>query len=458
MSVRRRPPRPRAQRTSYAHSVRALDNGLDVVTVRLPHLHAAQIALLSGVGSRHERPEDNGLSHMLEHMFFRGCSGFSDSTALNGAMEDLGGLLDGFTTRDHSGYPVTVHPNHVVEATEILGLMFGSPRFLDIEIERKIILEEMLDALDDRGREIDIDTLAHRLHFGDHGLAQPIEGPRKNIRRFGVEDLERHRRRHYGARNLTLCFVGAIDPDECRFAAERAFSGLFPGRPRADGRTPSPVDPGFQFRRTEDPQTRLRVTFRAISDDHPDFPALYLLRRVLDGGLSARLQVEMVERRGLAYEVSADLATYADTGTLDFELAAAHKNIPSAVETLGFILEDVRQRGVPEAELERVRARVAIGVEMGLDSLHDMVQWFGVDHLFGRARGPEDRLATLHAVTPDDLLRVARTYLDPARMTAVGVGGARPAEVRAARKAMRALTEAAPGSGVSSSSVRSSAE
>lgn len=413
---------------------------MDVVTVRLPHLHTAHVALLARVGSRHERPEDNGLSHMLEHMFFRGCSGFADSTALNAAMEDLGGLLDGYTTRDHSGYPVTIHPSHVEEATSILGRMFTTPRFLDIDIERKIILEEMLDALDERGREVDVDTLAHRLHFGEHGLAQPIEGPRKNVRRFGMEDLERHRKRHYGARNLTLCFVGAIEPERCLDAAETSFGDLFPGRPSPMGRGPTKVQAAFQFRRTEDPQTRLRMSFRTVSDRHADYPALFLLRRVLDGGLSARLQVEMVERRGIAYEVGADLTTYADTGMLDFELAAAHRKIPFAIETLAGIVDDLKDRGVDQEELDRVRSRVAIGVDMGLDSLYDMVQWFGVDHLFGRARGPEDRLATLHEVTPEDLLRVARKYLVPERLTTVAVGGARTTEANAARRAMRAFS------------------
>ena len=342
MTARRRPPRRTEEpQAPYSHAVQTLANGLDVVTVEMPHLHAAQVTLLAKVGSRHERPEDNGLSHMLEHMFFRGCDGFADSTALNAAMEDLGGQLDGYTTRDHSGYPVTVHPRHVGDATAILGRMFGSPRFKDIEIERQIILEEMLDALDERGREIDVDNLAHRLHFGDHGLSQPIEGRRRNVRRFDLDDLERHRRRFYGARNLTLCFAGAIEAEACVAEAERAFGSLPCGRPAADGRAPAPPQAAFRFRRTDDPQTRLRLSFRAVSDAHPDYPALTLLRRILDGGLSARLQVELVERRGLAYEVGADFVTYADAGALELELAAAHRKIPYAIEVLHGILTEI---------------------------------------------------------------------------------------------------------------------
>ena len=141
---------------AYDLQEQVLPNGLVVQTIRQPHLHSATISVFARVGSRHEAPADNGLSHFLEHMFFRGSEQFPDSTALNAAMEDLGGILDGFTTRDYSGYQSTVHPSGVNRAIEILGDMFNAPRFEDIDIERSIILEEQLDALDDRGRDLDL--------------------------------------------------------------------------------------------------------------------------------------------------------------------------------------------------------------------------------------------------------------------------------------------------------------
>lgn len=439
MSLLRRPPRRSHPSGVYSHAVTRLSNGLEIVTVRMPHLHSAQISLLARVGSRHEAKHDNGLSHFLEHMFFRGCEGYANSTALNAAMEDLGGHLDGYTTRDHSAYPVTVHPLAVEQATEILGRMFSTPRFRDIDIERRIVLEEMLDALDERGREVEVDTLAHRLQFGAHGLGQSIEGRRANVRRFSIDDLERHRIAFYGARNLVLCFAGAIEPHACVEAAERAFSGLHAAQRSHDGAPPEAPQPAFRSRRTDDPQTRLRLSFRTVSDRADDFPALALLHRILDGGLSARLPVEVVEKRGIAYEVGADLVTYADSGSLDFELAVAHRKLPFALEILGRILSDLRSEPVDPEELERVRARAAIGLELGLDSAPDMVQWFGVDHLVGCALGPEERLARLESVSVEDVLEVARRYLRPEVLTAVAVGGAKPKDIASGRRAMEDL-------------------
>lgn len=428
---------------SYRTQLRTLDNGLRVVTVAMPHLHSALVAMYARVGSRHERPETNGLSHFLEHMVFRGCEGFEDSTALNGAMEDLGGYLDGFTTRDYSGFQSAVHPRHVGDAADILGAMLRAPAFLDIEIERSIILEELLDALDERGRQIELDAVAHQLAFGEHPLAQTIEGPRKNVRRFTTEDLQSHRARFYGAKNSILCFAGAVDPDACFRHAKRAFGGLFEGRPSAEGRPPKlPATPAAsRFVRSDDVQTRCRLSFRATSDSHADYPALVLLRRVLDGGLSARLQVELVEKRGIAYEIGAEIEAYSDCGLFDFELAVAHRKLSYAITELGKVLRTLREDGVGQDELDRVRRRARISLEMGLDAPGELAQWYGANRLFFDPVSPEQRMARLEQVTQADLRRVAKKYFQPKRLTMAAVGGADRPTVAAGRRALKELAE-----------------
>ncbi|MBK6688413.1 MAG: insulinase family protein [Deltaproteobacteria bacterium] len=416
-----------------------LDNGLTVVTVAMPHLHSATISVFARVGSRHEEPSSNGLSHFLEHMFFRGCEGYPDSTALNSAMEDLGGFLDGYTTRDYSGYQTTVHPQFVGEATELLGRMFSAPNFRDIDIERSIILEEILDALDDRGRQIDLDVIAHQDAFQDHPLGQSIDGPRANLKRFSDQDLERHRRNFYGAKNLVLCFAGAIDPKACRKAAQKSFGKLFPGRKAHEGKPPAlpKRTPRFRFVHSDDAQTRARLTFRTVSDVHPDYPALLLLRRVVDGGLSARLQVELVEKRGIVYEIGAELESYSDCGLFDFELAVAHKKLSYALEELCVVIRRLATESVGTEELDRVRRRARFGVELGLDSTLELSHWYGAVRLFHPPVSPEERLQQLERVTSEDLARVARRYLSPERLTVAAVGGADAKTVKKAKGVLR---------------------
>lgn len=421
--------------SDYEHGVVTLDNGLTVVTIDMPHLHSATISLFARVGSRHESPADNGLSHFLEHMFFRGCEGFGDSTELNAAIEDLGGYLDGFTTRDYSGYQTTVHPDHVERASEILGAMFSTPTFDQIDVERGIILEEMLDALDDRGREIDIDVLAHRTAYGAHGLSQPIDGRQANVERFSIDDLRRHTKRFYGAKNLVLCFAGKIDVKACRAVAARAFGVLSAGKRVSDGRRPKLPANGthLAFTPFSDAQTRVRLSFHTVADAHEDHAALVVLRRIFDGGLSARLQVELVEKRGVVYEIGADLESYADCGLFDFEFAVANDKLAYAIEELMKVIHDVVHVGVGAEELERVKLRARCSVEFGLDSAAEMSQWFGVNQLFWVPRSPEERLAQIEAVTLEDVRRVTKKYLRQKRLTAAAVGGAKGKKLEKAR-------------------------
>jgi predicted Zn-dependent peptidase len=429
-------------RRAYRYAKNRLENGLTVIHIAMPHLHSASVSVFARVGSRHESLATNGLSHFLEHMFFRGCDGFPDSTALNTAMEDLGGFLDGYTTRDYSGYHSSVHPAYISDATEILGQIFKSPRFSEIEIERSIIMEEVLDALDDRGREIDLDTIAHREAFRGHPLAQSIDGPKRNLKRFTQDDLASHRSSFYGAHNMVLCFAGDVDIVRCKKAARRGFGRLFSGKrakERAPGRLPQRA-PRLRFVHSDDSQTRARFTFRTICDDHAEYPALLLIRRILDGGLSARLQVELVERRGIVYDVGADIEAYSDCGLFNFELAAQHKKLAYAIEELGKVIRDLGNNGVSAEELDRVRRRARIGLEFGLDSAGELAAWFGAAQLFRESPvTPERRMEQLEAITPEDVRRIAKKYFRPDRLTIAAVGGASKANVVAAKRAIAGM-------------------
>jgi len=428
---------------AYLHQVSRLDNGLTLVTIDMPHLHSASLAVYARVGSRHESAEDNGLSHFLEHMFFRGCDGYADSTALNAAMEDLGGWLDGFTTRDYSGYQSTVHPDHVDEALALYAQMFRSPLFSEIDIERSIILEEILDAVDPRGRTIDLDILAHKEAFPEHPLGNSIDGPRANLKRFNRDDLERHRRRFYGAQNLVVCAAGQIKPAQVKKNVQKNFGPLFAGKPVKEGKAPGlpPKAPHLRLVNIDESQVRIRLSFRGISDVHDDYPALLVLRRILDGGLSARLQVEMVERRGIAYEIGAELVTYSDCGLLDFEMAVAPNKLAYAIEELGKVIAGLSQNITP-SELASVKRRAGFGVMLGLDSAGELSHWFGATQLFHEPIPPETRLAQLEKVTLKDVEKVAKKYLKASRLTGVAVGKLSPALSRTTQKAFKAFCAA----------------
>lgn len=428
--------------TAYDYRVAELENGLTVVTVEMPHLHSTQLSMFVRVGSRHETKETNGLSHFYEHMIFRGCEEFVDSTSLNSAMEDLGGSLDGYTMRDLTGYQSAVHPDFSLDALQIFGAMFRAPSYPDIDVERRIIIEEMLDAFDDRGRVVDLDTIAHKEAFKGHPLGQPIDGTKKNIRAFSLEDLHKHRKKFYGAKNMVLTLAGRFDRDRCLGTIHQQFGKLPPGKRATETAPKLPLDtPRFAYIRSDDAQTHMRVSFRTAPDVHEDHTALLMLRRYLDGGFSGRLQVELVERAGLAYEVGADIESYADCGIFDFEFAVAHAKLLLTLETLFRLLSELRAKPVDTAELDRLRRRARIGLEFGLDSASDLSHWFGATQLFRTPRRPEERIAELDHVTPERLQSVVAKYFRPERMTVAAVGGADDRLIRVVRKRVRELVE-----------------
>lgn len=423
---------------AYRIQNRCLDNGLTVVTIAMPHLHSAQISLYARAGSRHESPKNNGLSHFIEHMFFRGCQGFPTSTALNAAIEDLGGVFDGFTSRDTSSYHASVHPSFCADAISIMGRMFLKSTFRDLEIERGIILEEMLDAVDERGRMMDLDSIAHREAFADHPLGMPIEGTRKNVRSFDVGALKRHRRQFYGARNLVLCIAGNIDLRSSFNTAQKAFGQLRAGqRSRERAPAPSKTAPRLLYVRSDENQTRFRFSFRTPGRGHADHPRLLLLGKLIDGGLSGRLQAELVEQQGLAYDVSAELESYVDCGLFSFELAVANRKLPLAVEKLGEFVLRLHQDGVSDEELHRIRNRALLSLELALDSPSELSDWYGESALFRKPVSFKQSLKQLQGIKAEDIHRIIRQYFRPEGLSCVAVGGADHVVLREARKELK---------------------
>src|SRR5512140_3331110 len=178
-----------------------LDNGLAVTTVALPHLHTAVCALFVKVGARFEQPDDNGLSHFVEHMLFRGTEAHPTSLELNTAVERLGSTLHAETGRDYTLFQLALEPAHIPASIDLLGELLGQPRFDDIELERELVLEEINEDYDEQGVEINADDIARGIVFEDHPLGQRIIGPRSNVERFTAADVRRHFAAFYGAKN-----------------------------------------------------------------------------------------------------------------------------------------------------------------------------------------------------------------------------------------------------------------
>jgi predicted Zn-dependent peptidase len=412
-----RPGSPEPYRTAV------LGNGLRVVVAPLPQLHRVHVALWARVGSRFETRQDNGISHFLEHMIYRGTHRVPSAHAVNVAFERLGGSLFASTQVDHGIFSLTLPPESLDDACGLFGEVVSQPAFLDIDIERGIVLEEILEDLDDEGRQVDADNLSRALIYRDHPLGFTITGSESHVRSFDEESLRAWHARHYTTGNTVLVFAGPVEPGRAIQLAERDFGTLARG-------TRTPSEPPrhtqkrarFQIIDNVSSQTELRVCFRAFAEAHPLRPALDVLMRVVDDGMSTRLYHRLCDARGLCYDVSAAYDCYEDDGVIDVAAGVQHKRAALVTREVLAMFEELAREGPSAEELEKARRRIAWDASALSDSAEETAAFYAAGVLFERFSTPQDHVAELSAVRADDVREAARQLARPERLNVVAVG------------------------------------
>jgi predicted Zn-dependent peptidase len=408
---------------SSPYHLATLPNGLRVVVAPLPGLHRAHVALWARVGSRFETAEDNGISHFLEHMIYRGTRRVPSAHAVNLAFERLGGSLFASTQVDHGIFSLSLPPESLDAACALFGEVLSEPAFLDIDIERGIVLAEILEDVDDEGRQVDADNLSRALIYGDHPLGFTITGGETQVRAFDEPRLRRWHDRHYTAGSAVLAFSGSVDVDTAMRLAERGFGALRPGARAATAAPPdSQRSPRLETVENVSSQTDLRVCLRAVSDHHPLRPAVDMLMRIVDDGMSTRLYHRLCDARGLCYDVSAGYDGYEDDGVIDVAAGVQHKRVAQVTREILGMFEELAREGPTPDELEKARQRVAWDARGMLDSAEETGAFFAGGLLFERFSSIGEHVAELTRVGPDNVREAARAVARPERLSVVAVG------------------------------------
>jgi predicted Zn-dependent peptidase len=410
-------------------------SGLAVTACAQPHLRRAQIACFVRTGSRFEAPATNGLSHFLEHMIYRGTPGLPTAHAVNYAFEDLGGMLNAATYVDHAVYSVSCPPESLDATSMLFGKLLANPLFSDIETERGIVLEEILEDLDDDGNDVDADNASRRLMYPQHPLGFTITGSAATVGSFGVDDLRRHHTSHYGAGNVVLAYGGAVTLDAARKLGERDFGSM---RQAARVQSPAPLavanSPTFLYVPNQGSQSELRVCYKAPSDGAAERPAVDMLMRLIDDGMSTRLYERLCDRGGLCYQVSAGYDGYEDDGIVDFAAACEHSRAEQVLKALLEVAAEIAAHGPTDAELDKAKRRAKWDTLSYADSAEELVSFHATTRLFARAESPEGRLERCLAVTREELRSLAaKVFASSERYVAV-VGDLKPAAVQALQR------------------------
>ena len=409
-----------------------LPSGLRVVTQPMAGARSACIALFVPVGSRHEDDRHAGLSHMLEHLVFKGTHGYPQPGAVSQLVEGCGGSVNASTDRELTVYSAKVPAEQAASALAAIGELALRPllRRRDLSAEKPVIADEIRMYVDSPSDHVF--TLFDELLFGRHPLGREIAGTLGSVRRATYAGVTDHWRRWYRLDGMVLSAAGAIDHAAVARAAAGWATEPMPTTGRnGDGRlravpipAPVPAPPGsLRVAYRDLGQANLCLGMPGVSRDDPDRWALDMLGAVLGDGMSSRLFLELRERRSLVYDISTFSSMYADTGTFGvhagFDPEDADKVLRAIVDELARICTDP----VAAHELDRARAYTTGRLELRMEDSGAVAGWLGTgEALLPRILTVEEVVERLSAVTADDLLRVARRIARPelARLAVLG--------------------------------------
>jgi len=401
--------------------VSTLPNGLRIATDAMPQVDTVSLGVWVAVGTRHEPPEINGVSHMLEHMAFKGTENRS-ARAIAEAIEDVGGHLNAYTTREHTAYYAKVLTGDLPLAVDIVSDILQRSVFDEDELarERAVVLQEIGQAVDTPD-DIVFDHF-QATAFPDQPLGRPVLGKAAIVEQLTRADLLAYQRGHYGAENMIAVAAGNVDHD--RFVAQigAAFAGLLPAP--GNGLDGARYRGGDYHEERDLEQVHLVLGFPGVSFYDRDYYAHTLYSMVLGGGMSSRLFQEVREKRGLVYSIYSFSATYRDGGLLGIYAGTGQdeldKVVPVICEQLGVLADTVTIE-----ELDRARAQLRAGTLMARESTSSRAEALAQQMLVhGRPIPVAELLQKLDAVGLDDIRRLARaTPQSPPTVVTLGPGG-----------------------------------
>ncbi|WP_291298073.1 pitrilysin family protein [Elioraea sp.] len=395
-----------------------LPSGLTVVTETMPHVGTVSLGAYVAAGTRHERPEENGASHFLEHMAFKGTARRS-AAKIAEEIEDVGGHLNAYTARERTAYYAKVLKEDAPLAADIIADILQHSVFdaEELERERGVILQEIGQA-NDTPDDIVFDHF-QTTAYPDQPMGLPTLGTEDVIKAMPREALVSYMRQHYTPHRVVVAAAGAITHEAMLDLVAQHFTAL----PEGSADAPLPARyAGGEFREAQElDQVHLVLGFPSMAYDDPQYHAGLLLSTLLGGGMSSRLFQEVREKRGLVYAISSFLSPYVDGGTFGIYAGTGEKEVAELVPVVLGELAAVQQ-AVTEDELRRAKAQVKASLLMSLESTSSRCEQIAHHiHTWGRVIPMEESLAKLAAVTTDDVAAAARKMFRAApTLAAVG--------------------------------------
>lgn len=402
--------------------VTTLANGVRIITEAMPHVRSVSVGIWIGTGARLETSEQNGISHFIEHMLFKGTANRS-AEEIARSVDSIGGNLDAFTAKELVCFNTKVLDQHLALAIDVLADLVLHPLFReeDVSKEKGVILEELKMEADSP------DYLVHEIFtsnfWKDHPLGKPILGTRETVKRFDRQMLESYYRSVYIPSNMLVTAAGNLTHERLVALVRERFESL-----SRNGEVPP----------DQAPHTHARIALRnkkSLEQVHlvlgvPSYPlphekrfACYVMNTVLGGGMSSRLFQNIRERQGLAYNVFSELNPYRDSGCLSIYAGTSIESARQVVESILKEFIQLKQERVGEEDLRRAKDHLKGSLMLGLESTTSRMSNLARQEMYFRRFFSLDELVeSIEMVTAEDVQQIAQTFFDPKQVALTVLG------------------------------------
>lgn len=402
-----------------------LPNGMRLVIEELPYVHSACIGIWVGTGSRHEQPEILGVSHFLEHMFFKGTKNRT-AKQIAESLEEVGGQLNAFTSKEHTCYYAKVLSEDFDLAADVLSDMFLNSLFStdDIKKEKNVIMEEI------KMYEDTPDELVHDLYtatvWKDDSLGQAIIGTAETVGHAKRSQLSAYYKSRYYPENVVIAVAGNVQ----RSAVLEKISSLFAGFRRKGTAVETgevKTSSGYNFVNKDIEQVHLCLGVPGLSQKDPQIYVLHVLNNILGGGVSSRLFQEVREDRGLTYTIYSYHSAYTNAGLFGIYAGTSYETAAEVVDiTLAQIL-DIRNNGVTPEELRRTKQQIKGNLLLGLESVSGRMTRIGKSELtLGKIITPEEIVERVMQVSNESIMALANQLFQREQFSLAVIGPKEP--------------------------------
>ena len=400
------------------------NNGLRVITVPIKDTRTVSVLVLVGTGSRYETQSTNGISHFIEHMFFKGTQRRPTPLKIAETLDKIGGAYNAFTSKEFTGYWAKVEKSYFDLALDWVADIFLNSKIpeREIEKERGVIIEEMNMYRDTPTRYIS--DLFEELLYGNQPMGWQVIGKKKNILHFKRRDFLDYLRKHYSVLNTVVCVAGNFQQDKALKKVEGYFQKAQKQPPLSRiGITDNQKEPGVLLHYKKTDQTHLQLGVRGFSLKDKEKYAQELIAIILGGNMSSRLFTEIREKRGLAYYIKTDSELYTDTGYLSTSAGVPHKAVGRVVELILKAYRKISTVKVSKSELRKAKDFLKGSATLSLESSDAQASYYGMQELLTeKILSPEEKFAKIDEVTVDDIQRVSRQIFVPQNLNLAIIG------------------------------------